>query len=216
MFYATGQAFKSAIARVEPAARCVRCKFFCVTCNRRRGIVAEDTAMKKDLDDSILNCLEGHTFLTFGEIFSEVTKKTGKTGGADGQFSDGTLRNRLRDLQKQGKIRHQKEGYVIDRGWKEGTPKAFILIELAHQKRREDYQKKLADEIRDGFSRGDHQGLSLISEHRDGGGVFADRPGLWRRPAFHRAVRERLPAHPRPITKTRTIMVWPTEPRSPA
>ena len=69
--------------------------------------------MKKDLDDSILNCLEGHTFLTFGEIFSEVKQKAGKPGGEDGRFSDGTLRNRLRagrarqDQASEGGLHHR-------------------------------------------------------------------------------------------------------------
>lgn len=127
-----------------------------------------------------------------------------------------TIHERLNYLGKSGQINSPREGYAIRKGWKEGQPKAFILVELTHQKHRgENYQKSLADEIDGGFYAGRFKGLHLISVNVTMGAEFSLIVQVYSDDlhAIGKFVKGFLLTHEL-VSKTRTIMIWPTEPKA--
>jgi hypothetical protein len=166
-----------------------------------------------DLDDLILNCLERRTIRTCAQIGAEINA-IAQEEGREGWRSDNTFKNRLDKLIERGKVKHQEQGYFIVKEWKEGQPKAFILVELAKPKKGGgNYQKMLVDEIRDGFRKGEHAGLNLISVDVVMGAEFSVIVQVYSDNLHFigRFVKEYLLVNEL-VTKTRTIMVWPTEP----
>ena len=165
-----------------------------------------------NLDELILNFLEEGTFLTFKQIDSRA-RQIAKGKGAE-PWAEGTIRNHVDKLVRQGKLRHQEAGYLIDRGWKEGQPKAFILVELAMPKKPgESHQKKFVKEIIEGFRQQKHPGLYLLSVDATLGAEFALIIQVYSDYLHHigRFVKEYLLTHEL-VAKTRTVLVWPTEP----
>jgi hypothetical protein len=165
-----------------------------------------------DVNDLILNCLERETCLTCRQI-AEVVDKIAQESGNEG-WSLEAIRYHLNELMRKGRVKHQEQGYFIDRGWKKGQPKAFILVEVAKPtKRGDNYQKILIEEIQDEFDTGKHEGLNLISVDAVLGAEFSVIIVVYSDNIHYigRFVKEYLLASEL-VMMTRTIMVWPSEP----
>lgn len=165
-----------------------------------------------NLDEFLFSCLERETFLTFRQIHLQIDAICQEKGAE--LWAENTIRNHLERLIALGKIKHQEAGYLIDRGWKQGQPKAFILVELAVPKKRgENHQTKLVAEIRDSFRLGEHGGLNLIGVDVTMGAEFSLIIQVYADSLHYigRFVKEYLLTNEQ-VTKTRTVMVWPMEP----
>lgn len=168
------------------------------------------------LDDRILNCLERHTFRTFGELASELDTVARESGNSKHKIPENTLRHHLERLQRKGKIKHQESGYLVDRNWKEDQPKAFVFIEIVRPKKRgEHYQKKLADELRENFLKGDYEGVNLIGIDIVTGANYDLIAQVYSHDLHFigKFVMDTLRAHEL-VTATHTIMVWPSQPKA--
>jgi hypothetical protein len=184
----------------------------------RRVRLAEDATMARrnqayalDLDEIILSCLEMEGFQTVKQIGLKAKGLCQNRGCRT--WVDNTLRNHLTSLVNEGKIRHQTDGYEIDRGWKEGQPKAFILVEFSIPKTPgENHQKRFVDEITEGFAKQQHPGLYLLGVDVTMGAEFALIIQVYSDHLHHigRFVKEYLLTHAL-VANTRTVMVWPTE-----
>jgi DNA-binding Lrp family transcriptional regulator len=169
---------------------------------------------RPDLDDLILNCLERRTFVEFGHLAEEIDTICTESGNH--KVSPSTLHSNLKRLEKSGKIIHQRAGYSIDRGWKEGQPKAFIFItSIRPKKRGEHCQKKLADQLRESFRKGEYEGVNLISIDIVTGAAYDVIAQVYSNDLHFigKFVMDTLRANEL-VTDTHTIMVWPTSPQA--
>ena len=165
------------------------------------------------LSNLILNYLETHHGVTGRQIAHGLSKVTEEVAGK--HWSERTVSNYLKTLSEEGKIKNQQHGYLIEREWKAGLPKAFILIEVTKGTEKwENHQKKLIDIIRDGFNRAEHENLRLISVDAVLGAEFSVIVQVYSDDLHYigRFVKGYLLTSDL-VKMTRTIMVWPTDPR---
>ena len=171
--------------------------------------------MPSQYDDLILNCLHRKSTMTSAEIIEKIGRVLVQAGAESPEVRKRTIQKRLQELCRMRKIRYQKEGYFIDSEWKEGTPKAFILIELTSVKKPKNYQKELVEEIHKAFEDGKFSGLNLIGIDITMGAEFSLIIQVYADDLhpIGKFVKEYLLTHEF-VTKTRTIMVWPTKAKS--
>lgn len=166
-----------------------------------------------NLDEIILNCLQEEEVLTAMQIDAAAKRQCGSDQGCK-LWVENTLRNHLDKLVKAGRIMYQEAGYRIDKGWKEGQPKAFILVELTIPKKPGvSHQKRFVEEITEGFDQQKWPGLYKLSVDVTMGAEFAVIVQVYSDNLHHigRFVKDYLLTHEL-VAKTRTIMTWPTEP----
>jgi hypothetical protein len=166
------------------------------------------------LDAMILSCLQRHTVMSSGQIAYEVSRLA-KISGSSGDFNLKTITNHLKVLQGGRKIKHQDAGYFIDQGWKEGQPKAYVLLVTKypeHKKRGDHYQKILVDQIRLSFKNGEHEGLNLLSAEIVMGHdydvivvIYATNINIIGKFVMDYLLTNEL------VQKTHTVMVWPMD-----
>jgi hypothetical protein len=164
-----------------------------------------------NLDDLILNCLERHAFLSFRQIVTKMSSVAQESGGAP--WVDATIRTHLDRLCEDGKVRPQEAGFLIDQGWREEQPKAFILVEVDQPKQAGKInQEELVDKIRDSFRRGECKGLNLIGVDEVMGAEFSLIIQVYSDHLHYigKFVKEHLLTTDL-VTHTRTIVVWPRE-----
>ena len=144
------------------------------------------------LDDLILNCLEQKTFRTLTQLQADIAAATKERGIPN--WADSTIYNHVKALSEIGKVRHQESGYIIDRGWKEGQPKAFILVEIVKPKETGvNNPKTLLDNIRTECLHGKQTGINLISvDVVMGTQFFLGRSSLCGRPSLHWSICKRI------------------------
>ena len=160
-----------------------------------------------------MNCVERHPGLNGHEI-AEKLNDIARQSGSQAK-TERTVGNHLGDLAAAGKLPLQERGYLIQSEWKAGLPKAFILIELAVSKKKwENNQKLLIDVIKNGFDKAEHENLRLISVDAVLGAEFSVIVQVYSDDLHYigRFVKEYLLTSDY-VKMTRTIMVWPTDPR---
>jgi hypothetical protein len=131
-----------------------------------------------------------------------------------------TINKHLNGLIKEGKVRHQEQGFLINQGWKATQPNAYIFIitEYPQPKRQNDQcHKKLVAEIKQAFDARRFKSLILVSAEIIMGYDYdiiivvygdsvTDIGGF---------VLDYLQGH-QLVKKTHTVMVWPSEYEPPA
>jgi DNA-binding Lrp family transcriptional regulator len=173
-----------------------------------------DPVALAQLDAMILSLLEKETVLPLKKIARKISDKA-QSLGICGPINDKTIEYHLERLVGAKQVRRQERGYHIAAGWKEGQPKAYILVMTQYptdKKRGNHYQKILVDQIRESFHNGEHEGVNLVSAeivmgHEYDVIVVIYSSSMKKIGTF---VMDYLLTN-KLIQKTHTVMVWPTD-----